>query len=166
MWYVGFTALCMILAAFGASHRSGVWITIACASMASMLMGALLDGVDSPWKLLAYATLEVVTVGYLLNCQSRSLALWQSAACVIAWACHVLLFIDVEAGTNAVYENYETAILLIAAFQLIPAADEFSAILQRVMGGRSLRGFLGLAGIAPRMHGASSGEGCSKAQKT
>lgn len=166
MWYVWFTALCVVLAAFGASHRRSVWAVLAAASLASMLMGVMLDGVDSACKLLAYAALEVVTVRYLLSCQCRTLALWQASACVLAWCSHVLLFIDVEAGTSAIYENYESAILLIAALQLIPAADEFNALRRAVLGGRSLRAVLGLAMVATSTHGAASGEGCSKAQKT
>lgn len=167
MWYAGFTALCVVLAAFGASHRRGVWLIIACASMASMLMSSFLDGVDSSWKLLAYAALEVVTVSYLLNHSDRcrALALWQSVACSLAWASHVLLFIDVEFNADVIYSNYESAILLIAAIQLIPAADELSQLRQALRRGLALFGNNRVAGLAPRADGVAVDQGRAEAQK-
>jgi len=167
MWYAGFTALCVVLAAFGAPHRRGVWLTIACASMASMLMGSFLDGVNSSWKLLAYAALEVVTVSYLLthSDRCRALALWQSVACSLAWAAHVLLFIDVEFNADVIYSNYESAILLIAALQLIPAADELNELRRGIWSVCFGRGVGGVAGLAPRTDGVAVDQGRAEAQK-
>lgn len=125
MWYWCYTAAVFAFAAFGNPRNRSAWTVIAAASLASVGLGLWLDAVDAAWKLPIYGALELTTLAALLRYASGPILRPLAGLTAAAWAAHALLFFDLVTGASLIYDNYEAAVVSIAALQLALGANSF-----------------------------------------
>ena len=90
------------------------------AGIVSVLIGhAGLDGVNDPWKLIPYATIELATIALIYGNAWNRTGMLMSVALAFAWLSHVALYVDLITGLSIIYDRYEMTLVVIAVAQLI-----------------------------------------------
>lgn len=151
-WFPLFLTACVLLAAYGKPEDRPAWTVICAAGLLNLLLGLTVDRWDSPLKLPLFSSLELLTVYGLRKFAWNRMGVLQSFACLSAWTAHMLLVIDLYTGLSMIYDNYETVILGIAAYQMLLGSDGFIHMLSALFGwrdsSRSVHGAPGLSGVS------------------
>ena len=132
-WYHGFI-VGVVLLRCGATPRDRNALTVVLsATIASWLLVTFVThGITASWKLVIPGAVETVTIWALLR-WSRGRTGWAQVALVaVAWMTHLLCYIDLQAGTNMVYDNYETILGAVSALQLAACYDTILHHLRRL----------------------------------
>jgi len=147
-WYSPFLIGVLVLWGFSTAKDRNMLRVLAAASVAAEVMKyGMTVHIHGAWKLLFPATLELMTLWAMLRWATGRTALIQAVFLCIAWACHVICFLDIMFGSDIVYSNYETALLTVAVGQLLACYDTMRSVAIRVYNALRITGHPDLRGV-------------------
>lgn len=79
--------------------------------------------IEASWKLMVPATVESLTVMFLLLYARNRTGFLQAGLLCLAWLAHVLCYMDLMLNTDMVYSNYELVLGFVALGQLLGFHD-------------------------------------------
>ncbi len=133
-WYFYFVASVLLLWGFSSPRDRNALRIILLATLASLLITeGVTRQITGSWKLVVPATVEALTIIALLRFSKNLTGYLQAGLLGIAWATHVLCYIDLRAGTNLVYDDYERILGVLAMGQILACHDTFAHIASRVV---------------------------------
>lgn len=117
----------VVLLRCGATPRDRNALTVVLsATIASWLLVTLItQGITGSWKLAIPATLEILTILALLKWARNRTGWMQAGLLAVAWYVHLLDYIDIQIGTNMIYDNYGRALGMVSALQLAACHDTY-----------------------------------------
>lgn len=119
MWYYAFLAAVFLLWLGSVESERNALRVVLVASVASFLLVTLVTSrFVGAYKLAVPATVETATIVALLRWSPPRTAFKQVACVLVAWLSHVLCFVDIQLGTDIIYDRYEEALFLVAMAQL------------------------------------------------
>jgi hypothetical protein len=118
-WYYGFALAVLLLWIFSSPKDKMALRIILLATIGSMIITTYTRTVNAPWKLIVPATVEMLTIIALLHWARNRTGYTQAGLLVIAWAAHLICYLDLMLGTDLVYSAYERVILLVAVGQVL-----------------------------------------------
>ena len=102
------------------------------ASLASFALVELVTHrITGAWKLVIPGAEETLTIYALYRWAHNRTGFLQSACLVIAWAAHVICYVDVKLGTDLIYSHYRSTLALVGLAQILCFYDTFATQLIR-----------------------------------
>lgn len=118
-WYSAFLAAIFLLWITAVPRERSALFVVLLATIGSAAFTELVTRrIDAPWKLVFPAGIETATILALLKWAPGRSGILQVIALVIAWATHLLCYVDIITGANMVYSSYERILGCIAMLQI------------------------------------------------
>ena len=105
--------------------RNALSVLLSATIVSWLLVTFATHGITASWKLVIPGAVETATIWAMLR-WSRNLTGWlQIGLLGIAWWTHLLCYMDLQLGTNMVYDNYERILGAVSALQLAACYDTY-----------------------------------------
>ena len=131
-WYHGFI-VGVVLLRCGATprDRNALSIVLAATIASWLIVTFITHSILAPWKLAIPGAVETASIWAMLRWSRNRTGWLQVGLLGIAWLTHFLCYIDLQAGTDMVYDNYERILGLVSALQLATCYDTILHHLRR-----------------------------------
>lgn len=128
-----FLAYCGVLARWGVAGDRRGWEVLAWFAFANFSLNWLiLDRIDSDWIHVIAAMVDFLTIRTLLALSWNTFGKRQVMILGLFWLSHLAVYVDINIGTNLVYDNYEIYILALLIGQMTLGANGISFIYRNV----------------------------------
>lgn len=140
----GFLCYCLLLGRWGVERDRPAWRVLACFGCMDVCIElAFPNGFGSDWGPAIYGMKEIVVANALLFFAWSPIAIRMTVVVGLFWVVHLCLYLDIETGSNLIYDHYELSIrgliVLLAALGTNGIAHAAKGIRDSLLAGNRIR---------------------------